>query len=123
MINRWKVEDAYHIKTPSESANHLKMPNKPTRSNTNQAEQPQKMNRGLEFRILESEGLYYLKVCSGKEDAGQLHLGLFFVNAKRRVFNDGIQRNQLQCERVVWKMERAALSLNEIDHSATIVMK
>ena len=94
MTNRWKVEDAYPIKTPSESAKHLKMPNEPTWSDTNQTEQPQKMNRGLEFRISEDEGLY--NRCSEKEDAGQLHLGFFFVNAKRRFFNDAIQRNKLQ---------------------------
>ena len=32
----------------------------PTRSNTNRAVQPQKMARGLKFRIYEVEGLYYL---------------------------------------------------------------
>ena len=31
----------------------------PTRSHANQAVQPQKMARGLKFRILEVEGLYY----------------------------------------------------------------
>ena len=35
--------------TPSESAKHLKLPNEPTRSETNQTEQPLKMNRGLDF--------------------------------------------------------------------------
>ena len=30
-----------------------------TRSNTNRAVQPQKMARGLQFRILKAEGLYY----------------------------------------------------------------
>ena len=34
----------------------------PTRSDTNQAVQPQKMARGLKFQILEVEGLYYIHV-------------------------------------------------------------
>ena len=41
-----------------------------TRSNTNQAVQPQKMARDLNFRISEVEGLYYL--CSKNKDADQL---------------------------------------------------
>ena len=32
----------------------------PTRSDTNKAVQPQKMAKGLKFRIHEVEGLYYL---------------------------------------------------------------
>ena len=32
----------------------------PTRSNTNQAVQPQKMARGLKFKILDVDGLYNL---------------------------------------------------------------
>ena len=32
----------------------------PTRSDTNQAVQPLKMDRGLKFRIYEVDGLYYL---------------------------------------------------------------
>ena len=31
----------------------------PTRSDTNRAVQPQKMDRGLKFRIMVVEGLYY----------------------------------------------------------------
>ena len=41
-----------------------------TRSDTNRAVQPQKMARGLKFRIQEVEGLYYL--CSKNKDADQL---------------------------------------------------
>ena len=37
-----------------------------TRSDTNRAVHPQKMARGLEFFILEEEGLYYL--CSENKD-------------------------------------------------------
>ena len=33
----------------------------PTRSDTNQAVQPQKIARGLKFHIYEAEGLYYLR--------------------------------------------------------------
>ena len=39
----------------------------PTRSDTNQAVQSQQMARGLKFRILEVEGLYYL--CSKNKGA------------------------------------------------------
>ena len=42
----------------------------PTRSNTNQAVQPQKMARCLKFLIKEVEGLYYL--CSNNKGADQL---------------------------------------------------
>ena len=42
-----------------------------TRSDTNQAVQPQKMVRDLKFRIQEVEGLYYL--CSENKGA-DLHL-------------------------------------------------
>ena len=42
----------------------------PTRSDTNRAVQPQKMARGLKFRIYKVEGLYYL--CSENKDADQL---------------------------------------------------
>ena len=41
----------------------------PTRSDTNWAEQLQKMARGLKFRIYEVEGLYYL--CSENKGADQ----------------------------------------------------
>ena len=41
-----------------------------TRSNINRAVQPQKMARGLKFRITEEEGLYYL--CSENKDVDQL---------------------------------------------------
>ena len=42
----------------------------PTRSDTNQAVQSQKMARGMKFRIQEVEGLYY--PCSENEGADQL---------------------------------------------------
>ena len=42
----------------------------PTRSDTNQAVQLQKMARGLQFRIYKVEGLYYQ--CSENEGADQL---------------------------------------------------
>ena len=42
----------------------------PTRSDTNQAVQLQKMTRGLKFRIYKEEGMYYL--CSENKDADQL---------------------------------------------------
>ena len=42
-----------------------------TCSDTNQAVQLQKMARGLKFRILIGEGLYYL--CSENKGADQLH--------------------------------------------------
>ena len=42
----------------------------PTRSDTNQAVQPQKMARGLKFRVLKVEGLDYL--CSENKGADQL---------------------------------------------------
>ena len=43
----------------------------PTRSKTNRAAQPQKMARGLKFRIQKVEGLYYL--CSENKGDDQLH--------------------------------------------------
>ena len=52
----------------------------PTRSDTNQALQPQKMARGLKFLIKEEEeGLYYL--CSKNEGSDQL-LHLCFYRCK-----------------------------------------
>ena len=42
----------------------------PTRSDTNRAVQPQKIARGLKFRIKIQEGLYY--PCSENKDADQL---------------------------------------------------
>ena len=42
----------------------------PTRSDTNQAVQSQKMARGLKFRIKVGEGLYY--PCSENKDVDQL---------------------------------------------------
>ena len=61
-----------------------------TRSNTNQAVQPQKMARGLKLRIYEVEGLYYL--CSENEGADQLcgyrraDLRLCFCKCKKAGF-------------------------------------
>ena len=43
-----------------------------TRSNTNQAVQPQKMVRGLKFKIKEEGGLHYLPVCSKNNGVEQL---------------------------------------------------
>ena len=63
----------------------------PTRSHTNRAVQPQKMARGLKFRIQEVEGLYYL--CSENKGADQLrsyreaHLRLCFRICKKPVFS------------------------------------
>ena len=48
----------------------------PTWSDTNQAVQLQKMARGLKFRILNVEGLYYL--CSENNGADQLR-GYYFT--------------------------------------------
>ena len=61
------------------------------RSNTNRAVQPQKMARGLKFRIYEEEGLYYL--CSENKGADQLRsycaadLRLCFFICKKPVFS------------------------------------
>ena len=63
----------------------------PTRSDTNQAVQPQKMARGLKFGIKEVEGLYYL--CSEDKGADQLRgyreadLHLCFRICKMLVFS------------------------------------
>ena len=50
----------------------------PTRSDTNQAVQPQEMVRCQEFKIFKVEGLYYLHVCTCGENkrADQLRLCL-----------------------------------------------
>ena len=42
----------------------------PTRSDTNRVAQPQKIARGLKFRIKKVEGLYYL--CGENKGAGEL---------------------------------------------------
>ena len=42
----------------------------PTRSDTNQAVQPQEMVRCQEFHICKVEGLYYLHVCTCSENKG-----------------------------------------------------
>ena len=42
----------------------------PTRSDTNRVAQPQKVARGLKFRIKKVEGLYY--ICGENKGAGQL---------------------------------------------------
>ena len=63
----------------------------PTWSDTNQAEQLQKMTRGLKFRIKKVEGLYYL--CSEKKGTEQLRgyredgLRLCFGICKMLVFS------------------------------------
>ena len=51
-----------------------------TRSDTDRAIQPQKIARGLEFRIKEVEGLYYL--CSGNKGADMLVCAFVFAYAK-----------------------------------------
>ena len=62
-----------------------------TRSHTNQAVKPQKMARGLKFRIKKVEGLYYL--CSENKGADQLcrhheaDLRLCFHICKKPVFS------------------------------------
>ena len=72
----------------------------PTRSDTNQAERPQKMvYRGLKFRIKKVEGLYYL--CSKKKGADQLlcnhadRLHLFFAYAKIKFSHEAAQNHAL----------------------------
>ena len=63
----------------------------PTRSDTNRAVQPQKMARGLKFRISKVEGLYYL--CSENKGTDQLRgyreadLRLCFRMCKKPVFS------------------------------------
>ena len=63
----------------------------PTRCDTNQAVQPQKMTRGLTFGIEEVEGLYY--PCSENKGADQLRgyreadLRLCFRICKTLVFS------------------------------------
>ena len=63
----------------------------PTKSDTNRAVQPQKIARGLKFRILEVEGLYY--PCSENKGADQLlgyreaNLRLCFRICKKPVFS------------------------------------
>ena len=60
-------------------------------SDTNQAVQPQKIARGLKFRIYEVEGLYY--PCSEKNGADRLRsycaadLHLYFHICKMQVFS------------------------------------
>ena len=67
----------------------------PTRSDTNQAVQPQKTARGLKFWIKKVEGLYY--PCSENKDADQLRgyreadLRLCFRICKKPVFHDEAQ--------------------------------
>ena len=56
----------------------------PTRSDTNRHVQPQKMVRGLKFRTLEVEGLYYL--CGENKGADQADLRLCFRICKKAGF-------------------------------------
>ena len=67
----------------------------PTRCDTNQAVQPQKMARGLKFRIQVVEGLYMYFLCSKNIDIYQLHsycaadlYDFVFAYAKSRVSHD-----------------------------------
>ena len=63
----------------------------PTRSDSNQAEHPQKMARGWKIWILKEEGLYYL--CSKNKGADLLHsyctadLHISFHICKKPVFS------------------------------------
>ena len=63
----------------------------PTRSDTNQALQPQKMARGLKIKIYKDDGLYYL--CKENIGADQLRgyhaadLRLCFQICKKMVFS------------------------------------
>ena len=50
---------------------------------TNRAAKPQKMARGLIFRIKEVEGLYYLHVCSVKKDADQMICAFLFSHMQK----------------------------------------
>ena len=59
----------------------------PTRSDTNQAVQPQKMGRGLKFRILEEEGLYYL-FSEKKALIRTADLRTCFCICEKQVFSD-----------------------------------
>ena len=73
----------------------------PTRSDTNQVVQPQKMARGLKFRIEVVNGLYYL--CSENKGADQLHgyreadLRLCFRICKQPVFSKRGSYSDLLC--------------------------
>ena len=64
----------------------------PTWSHTNQAVQPQKMARGLKFRIEEVEGLYYMYLCSENKSlmscavTAQLICAFVFAYAKNCFF-------------------------------------
>ena len=63
----------------------------PTRSDTNRTVQPQKMARGLKFRLYEEEGLHY--ICSENKGADQVRgyreadLCLCFRICKNPVFS------------------------------------
>ena len=63
----------------------------PTRSDTNRAEQLQKMARGLKFRIYEAEGLYYLcseiKALISFAVTAKLICVFVFAYAKSRFFS------------------------------------
>ena len=72
-----------------EKTGHLGLPT--SRSDTNQAAQPQKIARDLKFRLYEVEGLYYL--CSENKCADQLRgyreadLRFGFRKCKKPVFS------------------------------------
>ena len=73
----------------------------PTWSNTNQAVQLQKMARGLKFRILVVEGLYY--PCSENKGADQLR-GLCNCLCKKPVFSRrGSYKSSILS---IWKQQR-----------------
>ena len=61
----------------------------PTRSGTNQAVPPQKMARGLKFKIYEVGELYYL--CSKDKSTDQMIWDFIFAYAKSRFSQNGAQ--------------------------------
>ena len=77
----------------------------PTRSDINRAVQPQKMARGLKFRIWEVEGLYY--PCSENKRADQLRghreadLRLCFRICKKPVFSRRGSNQAVQPQRIL----------------------
>ena len=99
---------------------------KPTRSDTNQAVQPQKMARGLKFQIYEEEGLYYL--CSENKGADQFR-GLpaklicvfVFDNAKSPFSHDAAQMliyrfKHFSIKLVLWGTQQNHLVETESHH-------
>ena len=88
----------------------------PTRSDTNQAVQPQKMATGLKFRIKGEAGLYY--PCSENEGADQLcsyhkaDLRLCFRICKKPVFSFITRLNLDQVFSAYWHSAKCKDGLN-----------